>query len=1127
MISLRGKLTRTLVERKAPTPPTLRSNVVGPSTSEQSQQQTGAGVVAPPAGGSTAPPAAAAAPAAGETTSSEAASGAGGSSPPIATTGAAEVTPPAGGAVPGALEKAAKATTAAQIEALGLVEEWTWRGVWAFGELPEEEEEDKASKKEGQTGPVGAAAAAKAAENADKRDAGQATSSTPGEGGTEAIPSSTDQQSTSAAASKKSGTDGKENAAAKPPATTDTTNTSADSAPTPKPAPNPPPPVKKRPGRPPKSSSSSSSPTRPRPFTYRWLKAKEAGSVIVPSSLVLMAHSVDLYQETEKTGKTSAEKEGATSEGSDASGGDKKPAPEQKKESEKPQGTAVKTSETTDAKMASAGNAKEAGGDAVMADADGAPKPTNTTEGASKENVNEAAGVAAASTTNAGESASASKPAADSSDKNTKAIHPTDAKEPTFKPPATYGEQPYKDAGKVHPLGTCPISGKWEGHFENVVPNTSSSKKKRRDKRDNRIREMFYLFFNATPPPDARDTFVDSDSTIAANGLLDDRGSTSISDKDSDKSSDEKEEKHPLLKKDLIHVRGYGTNRFGTFEIVGSFNPKTGMLQCRRMYVPVPSAAEISRATGQRRSSSGRFLSGLDLSIPGEEEEKRRGSSSRKRKSTWKKRDAEEVGGADGAAASSSGGAVGAASGSIDIASIVKKRSRLSNESAASNKSTPGGGAMKQPPQCRGALSDNSQPSVNALPASATFAAGTKPAPSPRAPPAKSVSMGTGKKGSKKKKAKGGQSAPPIYPQKVPLSGSVAPPVTIVPTLPSAGDPFLARWRAAHYLYYQRVEQEPEEGEGSSWGAGKSNSANPSSSNSGGGATWNPNAALVKINYVIYEGEMHDGLREGRGICLYNNNTLYEGQWKKNKEHGTGTLMTSDRKRIIYSGTWEKGKMHGQGSYHYYIEKSKTAPKENGRYVGHFRQNLRNGHGVYTLPDGSVYDGEWRDNIQNGWGVFRWPDGSVYEGQWKDGRRHGTSGILMASDGFRYEGSWVNNSMEGRGVATYPKGQIYDGTWVAGKREGRGTIRFTNGAVYEGRFKEDYMEGQGTMKMNRNVIIPKLTGNNDRKSENAKDEPSSSEKSDEEAAHDWMIPLQFQSDISHIHQKAGFTQIGL
>ena len=221
------------------------------------------------------------------------------------------------------------------------------------------------------------------------------------------------------------------------------------------------------------------------------------------------------------------------------------------------------------------------------------------------------------------------------------------------------------------------------------------------------------------------------------------------------------------------------------------------------------------------------------------------------------------------------------------------------------------------------------------------------------------------------------------------------------------------------------------------------------------------------------------------------------------------------------------------------------------------------------MPDGSVYDGEFRDNIQNGYGVFHWPDGTIYEGPWRDGKRHGAHGILVASDGFRYEGSWVNNTMEGRGVATYPKGQVYDGTWVAGRREGRGTIRFTNGAVCEwsncytcfilimllsnsliplhykklrttfhdiqdeGRFKDDYMEGQGTMKMTRNVIIPRLVSSEDEKQYDSREGsdlaavPSTASTNEASVAkNDWMIPLQFQSDISHIHQKAGFTQIG-
>ena len=96
--------------------------------------------------------------------------------------------------------------------------------------------------------------------------------------------------------------------------------------------------------------------------------------------------------------------------------------------------------------------------------------------------------------------------------------------------------------------------------------------------------------------------------------------------------------------------------------------------------------------------------------------------------------------------------------------------------------------------------------------------------------------------------------------------------------------------------------------------------------------------------------------------------------------------------------------------------------------------------------------------------------------------------------------------MEGRGTATYPNGQQYKGLFSRGKREGRGTILFTNGAVYEGRFRDDAIDGQGTMKMSQTTAATSAP--------------------DEQEKQDFMIPLSFQSDIGHIHHKAGFTHGG-
>jgi len=219
---------------------------------------------------------------------------------------------------------------------------------------------------------------------------------------------------------------------------------------------------------------------------------------------------------------------------------------------------------------------------------------------------------------------------------------------------------------------------------------------------------------------------------------------------------------------------------------------------------------------------------------------------------------------------------------------------------------------------------------------------------------------------------------------------------------------------------------------------------------------------------------------------------------------------------------------HGIGTYYYHTIGRDGKLEEGGKFCGDFKENSRHGIGKYSLTDGSTYDGEWRDNVPCGKGLFYWPDGSTYDGHWKDGKRHGM-GKLDSADGFMYDGMWIYNAMEGKGSAVYPNGQQYDGNWLNGKRDGRGTIVFGNGAVYKGRFKEDCLEGQGTLKLDHNVAVsraePEDTGDEIEDSEAKKSENNATPASVEEKD-DWMIPIEFQSDIGHIHQKAGFTAGG-
>ncbi|KAG7368986.1 TIR domain containing protein [Nitzschia inconspicua] len=625
-------------------------------------------------------------------------------------------------------------------------------------------------------------------------------------------------------------------------------------------------------------------------------------------------------------------------------------------------------------------------------------------------------------------------------------------------PPVTFASvmEGFTDAAIKYNNKHCPRSGKWEGHFENV---TGRNREKFQKIETQQVDETFDLFLNATPGEGASFTFEDASAEHIP----------SIPEASQLK---------------LVQVRGCGDNQFGTFEIFGYLDLRSMVMEIQRQYVVTER-----RASPRRRSNSSVRAS--------------RSYSTRKRQPSWKRKhyDSEEE--------------------------TYGRRKRPKT-------TTPTSKDLKQPKQQQnsdqGPLTvemvmstmanlGTGQTAAAAIPKSVTTAkssatrtstvtgdikvATTLPPPSLKITlPTNSVqapksrrSSGGGGGGSRKRSASKSGSGGSVSSAG---SNSGAPYIR----LPAAGDPKKARWRAAHFLYYHRAEPEPQQ---------------PQQQQPSDGSASKPNSPKVapKPKYVIYEGELADNKREGRGICLYSNGTLYEGEWKRNKEHGYGKLMTSDRRRTIYEGEWERGKIQGNGTYYY---GSSDPAKPGPRYIGEFKENLRNGMGRYFLPDGSVYDGQFRDGVMNGRGLFTWSDGSMYDGEWKDGKRNG-QGLVKAKDGFVYDGQWVNNAMEGRGLAIYPNGQKYEGMFSNGRREGRGTIHFTNGAVYEGRFRDDAIDGQGTMKMTKLTVVPRS-----KKPETSAENESKTDH--EKNQFDFMIPISFQSDLATIHNKAGFTAHG-
>lgn len=146
-------------------------------------------------------------------------------------------------------------------------------------------------------------------------------------------------------------------------------------------------------------------------------------------------------------------------------------------------------------------------------------------------------------------------------------------------------------------------------------------------------------------------------------------------------------------------------------------------------------------------------------------------------------------------------------------------------------------------------------------------------------------------------------------------------------------------------------------------------------------------------NGAEYEGEWDEqGRKDGRGVQIWVDGSLYEGYWKNDKANGRGRLIHADGD--VYNGEWKDDKAHG--------------------------------YGCYNHTDGAKYEGEWFEDKQHGNGKEIWPDNACYEGEYKDGKKHGKGQFLWA-DGSTYTGDFFENNIHGQGVYTWSDGRKYNG----------------------------------------------------------------------------------------------------
>jgi len=122
----------------------------------------------------------------------------------------------------------------------------------------------------------------------------------------------------------------------------------------------------------------------------------------------------------------------------------------------------------------------------------------------------------------------------------------------------------------------------------------------------------------------------------------------------------------------------------------------------------------------------------------------------------------------------------------------------------------------------------------------------------------------------------------------------------------------------------------------------------------------NEKACQIKTSEWEYNGDIKNNRPHGFGIKNWTNGQRYSGEWIEGHPHGSGVMSYKDGRRITFSGEWNKGQqVYG------------TLNCISGeRYTGECQDHKRHGHGISQYSDGDRYVGAYKNNLREGKGIY-------------------------------------------------------------------------------------------------------------------------------------------------------------
>jgi hypothetical protein len=135
--------------------------------------------------------------------------------------------------------------------------------------------------------------------------------------------------------------------------------------------------------------------------------------------------------------------------------------------------------------------------------------------------------------------------------------------------------------------------------------------------------------------------------------------------------------------------------------------------------------------------------------------------------------------------------------------------------------------------------------------------------------------------------------------------------------------------------------------------------------------------------------------------------------------------------------------------------------RDGTRYLGNWRNGVRQGQGRCRFGNGLVYEGAYENGVEAGFGRLRKDKAWMYEGSFAQGAQNG-AGRLTLAGGEVFDGQFRAGSLEGPGLHMNSRGDaIYIGGWSAGKREGAGIFVQVDGTREQGEWRKNRLfEGE-------------------------------------------------------------------